>query len=52
MANAPLRIYSGDISGSAVFEMLALQLFWLIALIGLGMLMQKKGMKRLCVQGG
>ena len=52
MANAPLRIYSGDISGSAVYEMLALQLIWLTALIGLGMLMQKKGMKRLCVQGG
>lgn len=52
MLNAPLRIYSGDIAGSALTEMLLLQAFWLVALVLIGSLMQRKGMKRLCVQGG
>lgn len=52
MLNAPLRIYSGDIAGSALTEMLILQVFWLVALVLIGSLMQRKGMKRLCVQGG
>jgi len=50
--NAPLRIYSGDISGAALTETLLLQVFWLVALIAIGYLMQKKGLKKLCVQGG
>ena len=50
--NAPLRIYSGDISGAALTETLLLQAFWLIALVALGYWMQKKGLKKLCVQGG
>ena len=52
MLNAPLRVYSGDIAGSALLETLALQLFWLAALGTIGWTLQHRGMKRLCVQGG
>ena len=52
MANAPLRIYSGDIAGMQRLETVGLQLFWLMILIGIGWLLQQKGLKRLCVQGG
>jgi ABC-2 type transport system permease protein len=52
MLNAPLRIYSGDISGAETMETMLLQLFWLLALVFCGMLLQRKGMKKLCVQGG
>lgn len=52
MLNAPLRIYSGDIAGAAMVEMLLLQLFWMAALIVLGHWMQRRGTRRLCVQGG
>ena len=37
---------------SALTETLILQVFWLVALVLIGSLMQRKGMKRLCVQGG
>lgn len=52
MANAPLRIYSGSITGAQRLETVLLQIFWLAALVGLGLLLQKKGLRRLCVQGG
>jgi len=50
--SAPLRIYSGDISGAALTETLLLQAFWLVVLIAVGWIMQTKGLKKLCVQGG
>lgn len=52
MLNAPLRIYSGDIAGSAMVETLVLQLAWFIVLAGIGYVMQRRGMKKLCIQGG
>lgn len=52
MLNAPLRVYSGDIAGPALAQTLGLQLFWLLALGGVGWCLQHFGMKRLCVQGG
>lgn len=52
MLNAPLRIYSGDIAGGALAETFALQVFWLIVLIAIGVWMQRKGLRKLCVQGG
>lgn len=52
MANAPLRIYSGDLSGGAMAEMLCLQLFWLLVMGAFGWLLQKRGLRKLCVQGG
>ena len=50
--NAPLRIYSGDIAGVAVTESMLLQVFWLVALVTVGVLLQRRGLRKLCVQGG
>lgn len=52
MMNAPLRIYSGHISGAEAIETMLLQLIWLVILTLSGMLLQRRGMKKLCVQGG
>ena len=52
MMNAPLRIYGGDIAGAEAASMLALQAFWLIAMVALGKFMQVKGMKKLAIVGG
>lgn len=50
--NVPLRIYSGNISGSALVQAVGLQLFWLVFLVIAGKLCLKKSMRRVCVQGG
>ena len=52
ISNAPLRIYSGDIAGAEAVGTMLLQAFWLVALALLGWWMQRRGMRRLCVQGG
>lgn len=52
MTNAPLRIYSGELAGAEMAEMLLLQLFWLTVLGLTGWAMQRRGTRRLCVQGG
>ncbi|MBQ7867027.1 MAG: ABC transporter permease [Clostridia bacterium] len=52
MTNAPLRIYSGDLAGPEMVEMLVLQVFWLTVLGLFGYALQHRGLKRLCVQGG
>lgn len=50
--NAPLRIYSGDIAGSALCRAIALQVFWLILLTTAGKLLMHKALKQVVVQGG
>jgi len=52
MTNAPLRIYSGDLSGGAMVEMLCLQMFWLAVMVFIGWTLQNRGLRKLCVQGG
>ena len=52
MMNAPLRVYSGDIAGAALGQTLLLQLFWLAALATVGSALQRRGLRRLAVQGG
>lgn len=52
MLNAPLRIYSGNIAGAEAMETMLLQLFWLFALMGAGLCLQRRGMHKLTVQGG
>ena len=52
MQNVPLRIYSGDIAGADIYEKAALQLFWLVILVGTGKLLTKKATKKVVVQGG
>lgn len=52
MQNLPFRIYSGDIVGAELVHSLALQLFWVAALILLGRLWMKHALRRVVVQGG
>ena len=52
MANVPLRIFSGDISGAAIAQAMGLQLFWAAAITLLGYGLMRKGMSRIAVAGG
>ncbi|MCL1849034.1 MAG: ABC-2 family transporter protein [Clostridiales bacterium] len=52
MQNMPLRIYSGHISGGAVWTGIGLQCFWLATLLYLGRLAMGSALKRVIVQGG
>lgn len=52
MQNMPLRIYSGNISGTGVLQGLLLQVFWLCALVAIGRRMMKHALKRVIIQGG
>lgn len=52
MSNAPLRIYSGDIAGMEILSVIGLQIFWLAIFVMIGYGLQRRGMRRLCVQGG
>ena len=51
-ADFPFRVYSGHIAGTEALFGLAVQLFWLLALIGLGLLGFRAALKRLVIQGG
>lgn len=50
--NAPLRIYTGDIAGAYLYRTVALQVFWLAALVALGKLIERNAMKKTLVLGG
>lgn len=50
--NAPLRIYAGDITGAYLYQTVALQAFWLFALVFAGKLMERSAMKRTVLLGG
>jgi len=52
MQNMPLRIYSGSIAGSDALRGVALQVFWLAALLLLGRLALSRALKKVVVQGG
>lgn len=52
MQNMPLRIYSGNISGSDALSGIMLQIFWLIVLIAIGKIMKRFALKKVVVQGG
>ena len=52
MQNVPLRIYSGDLAGTSMWQAVLLQIFWLIALTLLGEFLNMLAMKRVTVQGG
>jgi len=52
MQNVPLRIYSGDLAGGAALQSIALQVFWLVALILIGRLCMRRALKKVVVQGG
>ncbi|NLA76941.1 MAG: ABC transporter permease [Clostridiales bacterium] len=52
MQNLPFRIYGGDITGSEIFSGIALQIFWLAAMVIFGKLWTAHALKRVVVQGG
>jgi ABC-2 type transport system permease protein len=52
MANAPLRIYSGDIEGTDAILKIGLQLFWFAVLLFFGKGLIKKALRRVVAQGG
>jgi ABC-2 type transport system permease protein len=52
MQNMPLRIYSGNIAGADAIRGIALQVFWLAALVALGRLWMRKAERKVIVQGG
>ena len=52
MANMPLRIYSGDISGINAVTGIAAQLFWFIALLLAGKGLIRSALRRVVTQGG
>lgn len=52
LLDAPIRLYTGEWSLHQAPQALLVQLFWTIALIGLGLLIWKRNEKRIVVQGG
>ena len=52
MNNVPFRIYSGNMYGQEMWRMIALQIFWIIALQLIGRLWMKNSLKNVVVQGG
>lgn len=52
MQNMPLRIYSGNIAGSAALWGIGMQVFWLLSLTLLGRVMMKRALGKVVVQGG
>ncbi|MCL2189342.1 MAG: ABC transporter permease [Defluviitaleaceae bacterium] len=52
MQNMPLRIFSGHLYGEAMMQGLALQVFWLFALLLIGRILMKRALRRVVVQGG
>ena len=52
MQNMPLRIYSGNISGTEAFWGILLQILWLVILTVGGKLWMRKALKKVVIQGG
>jgi len=52
MQNVPLRIYSASMGGSEMGRAIALQVFWLLTLLGIGRALCALAMKRMTLQGG
>ena len=52
MQNAPLRIYSGSLTGETAAKAMLLQVFWLIIMIVSGRLCIGRALKKVVVQGG
>lgn len=52
MQNMPLRIYTGNITGTGILYGISFQCFWLLTLVTLGCLVMKKALTRVTVQGG
>ncbi len=51
-SNTPFLIYTGHMSGAEAINSIALQLFWLAALVTAGRMLIKNALKKVIVQGG
>jgi ABC-2 type transport system permease protein len=52
MQNMPLQIYAGNIAGTDALKGIALQAFWLFALVCVGRLAMRCALQKVVVQGG
>ncbi|MCR5279536.1 MAG: ABC-2 family transporter protein [Lachnospiraceae bacterium] len=52
LLDAPIRLYTGEYMPSEALRVYALQGFWALALVALGMAMWRANRKRMIVQGG
>jgi len=52
LLDSPLRVWSGDLHGPALGWAMLHQVVWLVALVGFGRLLTRRGLARLTVQGG
>ncbi len=52
MMNVPLRVYSGHIAGQELWISMALQVFWLIAMVLMGRGFMRRACRKLQIQGG
>lgn len=52
MQNLPFRIYSGNLAGAEMARAVCLQVFWLAALLALGVGLMRVSLRRVVVQGG
>lgn len=52
MQNVPLRIYSGDLSGSAMVRAILVQFLWLFLLVTAGKILNALAMRKITLQGG
>ena len=52
MQNVPFRIYSGDLVGGELYQCIVKQVFWIVALMVLGVILWKQAEKRIVIQGG
>lgn len=48
----PVLLYIGKITGAGILKALGLQLFWMLAMLGLGGLMWKWSSRKITIQGG
>ncbi len=52
MLDAPIRLYTGQWSGSEAPRVLLIQFGWILMLAALGLYLWKQNQKKLCLQGG
>ena len=52
MQNIPFRIYSGDLIGGEIYQYILRQIFWLAALMSIGVVLWKQAENRIVIQGG
>ncbi len=52
MQNVPLRIFGGDLTGTAAWKAVGLQLFWCVTLVSLGEILVRGGIRRTVIAGG